>query len=548
MKLKYLYTAVIALATLTACEDLDTQPGGATLTEEQKGAISDAMPSRAEAGVRSIFAQFNVYMPNETALGASRHNDFGYSSIMFFTDCNTEDVVSGDNGYNWGGNSLTYDDRPYTSRECQIVWNDYYSIIFTANAVVSANADAANAAEPDATKLFYLAQGYAARAFSYGELVQLYQFNYKGHEAEPSVPLITDENATEAALNGAPRARVDSVYAQVMSDLDMAIDLLTQVKDIDSKFTRSDKRYIDLATAYGLRARMNLAKQEWADAAADAKAAIDNAGAFEAAADKPIRPASISEVSKPSFSSASEKNWMWGIYIAETDDVVQSGIVNWISHCGTFNYGYGQYSGGHQISKKLYNSIAATDVRKGWWSNSDGESNNLSGEWNEYLASQGFAPYTNCKFAPYKDVLENDVNANDIPLMRIEEMYLIMAEAQYMSGQDGKSTLEQFVRTYRDPSYSCKASDVQNEVYRQKRIELWGEGRIWFDVMRLSRGIDRRGAGYEPNCVLKIAADDPVLLWPVPQKEINGNNALSDADHTAISVPKAVEDDDSIQL
>ena len=37
---------------------------------------------------------------------------------------------------------------------------------------------------------------------------------------------------------------------------------------------------------------------------------------------------------------ANEKDWLWGIYIAETDRVVTSGIVNWISHMGSLNYGY----------------------------------------------------------------------------------------------------------------------------------------------------------------------------------------------------------------
>jgi hypothetical protein len=129
--------------------------------------------------------------------------------------------------------------------------------------------------------------------------------------------------------------------------------------------------------------------------------------------------------------------------------------------------------------------------------------------------------------------------------MRVEEMYLILAEAQHMAGQNGKSTLEQFIKTYRDPAYVCTASDVQNEVYRQKRIELWGEGRIWFDVMRLNKGVDRRGAGYEPNCVLNIPANDPILLWRLPQTEINGNSALTDADNNpSTPVPSAVEDVD----
>ena len=34
--------------------------------------------------------------------------------------------------------------------------------------------------------------------------------------------------------------------------------------------------------------------------------------------------------------------------------------------------------------------------------------------------------------------------------------------------------------------------------YFIRRIELWGEGVIWFDVMRLNKGVDRRGCGF-PN-------------------------------------------------
>ena len=128
--------------------------------------------------------------------------------------------------------------------------------------------------------------------------------------------------------------------------------------------------------------------------------------------------------------------------------------------------------------------------------------------------------------------------------MRVEEMYLILAEAQAMAGQNGKVTLESFVKTYRDPAYTC-TGDVQQAVYYQKRIELWGEGRIWFDVMRLNKGIDRRGAGFEPNCVHKIDTGDPILLWRLPQTEINGNSALTESDNnTATSVPTAVEDAD----
>ena len=233
---------------------------------------------------------------------------------------------------------------------------------------------------------------------------------------------------------------------------------------------------------------------------------------------------------------------MWCIYIEETDDVVSSGIVNWISHCGTFNYGYCQYSGGHQINKKLYNEIPETDVRKGWWSGADGTNSHLDAKYNAYLAQYKFPAYTSCKFNSYDGTLGCGTNANDIPLMRVEEMYLIKAEAMAKAGQDGKSFLENFVKTYRDPSYTC-TGDVQEAVYFQKRIELWGEGLIWYDVMRLNKGIDRRGGGFDATVVYNIPAGDPILLWRLPQTEINANVAISDADNNeATPAPKPVAD------
>ena len=101
MKIKYTLIAITSLALLfTACNDLDTLPQGNDVTSKQKEETYELNPERAEAGVTHLCA-VNQYMPNETALGAERHNDFGYPSIMIFTDANGMDVVTEDNGYNW---------------------------------------------------------------------------------------------------------------------------------------------------------------------------------------------------------------------------------------------------------------------------------------------------------------------------------------------------------------------------------------------------------------------------------------------------------------
>lgn len=532
MKIKNLIIVITILGfSIVGCSDLDTFPEGNTITSQQKEEVYTLNPARAEAGVNAVFAQFNQYMPNEGALGAERHNDFGYPSIMMFTDANGYDLVSEDNGYNWAGFNLDFTDRTYTSRESQIVWNDLYAIIYAANNVIAPIDPATDVPQNQ----FFLAQGLAARAFSYFNLAQLYQFNYAGNQSKPCVPIITNENSNQAALDGTPRSTVEEVYALINSDINKAIELLAAAAD--GGVVRKDKRYISLAVAYGIRARVNLTMQKWSEAAEDAAKAIETSEAS---------PASIADVSGPSFMSASEKNWMWGILIAETDRVVTSGIVNWISHMGSLNYGYANFSKGRQINKALFNSISESDVRRGWWLDEEMYSPYLNKEQNDFLA-QYYTGLTQVKFAPYKNEVGTSTNANDMPLMRIEEMYLIKAEAEGMGGGPGLATLVDFVKQYRDPNYefsSASPADLQEEVFRQRRIELWGEGLNWFDIMRLNKPVDRRGGGF-PNAtmVFNIPAGDPVLLWRIPEAEIQANPALSEGDNNpAAPMPTPVPD------
>lgn len=537
MKTKYILVPSLAAALAFAgCQEIDTFQEGDMVTSDQKEEIIGLDPSKAEAGVNAIFSRFSQYMPNKGALGASRHNDIGYPTIMLCTDANGMDMISDNNGYNWTGFNLSFEDRLATSRECQMVWNDLYGLIYSANNVV---ATMSGEAELPASSQKFLGQALSVRAFGYFILAQLFQFNYVGHQSSPCVPLILDTNSEEAAQNGMDRATVEAVYTQILADLDRSIELLTAAEAEGE--TRKDRRYTNASVVYGLRARVNLTMQNWKAAADDATKAIELSDAA---------PASIADMSKPAFWNMTEGNWMWGIKVEETDEVVSSGIVNWISHMGSLNYGYANYSGGMQINKKLYGTIADTDVRKGWWLNADATSVNLTtADQKAWMKDYGYKPYTQVKFAPYNNVVGQSINANDIPLMRIEEMYLIKAEGEAMGGDPaaGKSTLVDFVKAYRDPSYAfsgASAADLQEEIFRQRRIELWGEGLSWYDIMRLNKPVDRRGAGY-PNApmVFNISAGSDILLWRIPEKEILANKALDESkNNPSAPLPTPVDD------
>lgn len=530
MKSYKLLTIALMGAITVGCNDLDTYPLGDNVTTDQKEGVLKNDPDMAEAGVNGIATLFSVYANTSNDQGA--HYDIGYPGVMLSTDSRGYDMVALNTGYNWYSTSTIWSDVANTSAITRLIWRTAYNQIFACNNVLS-NIPADT---EDKTLMYYRAQALAFRAFDYHVLAQYYQFTYLGNEDKLCVPVITEENALQAAADGLACSTVADVYQQILDDLGEAIESLHATGNIAVKA----KKFISEATARGIRSRVYLCMGKWKEAADDAQFAIDNSG---------CTPYSIAEVSRPTFWDCNDHAWLWAVDVEESDRVVTTGICNWPSHMGTFTYGYAQVGSWRKISKTLFDEIPESDVRKGWFLNADGVSPNLNEEYQEYvddaISEDVGKAYVQVKFAPYKDVLGQTINANDLPLLRVEELYLILAEAQAMtSPSTGAATLGDFVRAYRNPDYTNPvgtAEDIRKAVYWQRRVELWGEGVSYFDMMRLKTGVDRRGAGFEPSLVFNIAPNDPVLLYHIPQAETNANKITGYTDKATPS-PKPVAD------
>lgn len=500
--------SLLALS-MVGCADLDTEPMGTTLTVTQKEQAVANDPAKVEASVTAICSNFTVY----GATDEDQHSDFGYPSIMMNFDSRGIDMVGTDLGYNWFRMALLYRDNLNTDDETGMYWKTLYNQIYAANAVTGT----INPDVEDPILQFYLAQALAIRAFDYFTLAQMYQFTYVGNESALCVPLITEENATLVATEGVARSTVQEVYDFIMKDLDKAIELLTA-----SYQTRADKRYVSLDVAYGIRARVNLVMNKWAAAASDAKSAIELTSST---------PYSIDEVGKPGFIDIEDHSWMWGVLITDKDRVSTTGICNFPSHMGSLNYGYSSVGAWRMINKKLFNSIPETDIRRGWFLDDGGISVNLTEEQQAYATDNNVPAYAQVKYAPSKNELGSSDNDNDVPLMRVEEMYLIQAEALAMSGNptEAAAILKSFVQTYRNPAYdltAATAEEVQNAVWYQRRLELWGEGFSYFDLLRLKKGVNRLGGGFPAAAVFNLAADDPVLIYAIPHGEEETNKLI----------------------
>lgn len=534
-----------AMLLTTSCSDLDTNPSGSTMSDGQLNEVLAQDPSKLKSEVSGMYANMIEYgaITQWYGTGQPRHYDFGYASTMMMMDASGQDEPSQVSGYNWYNKPLRFVDRTANSETTYFIWNQCYKNIKVANDVLK-SVDLENLS--DVAKS-YVGQAYAMRAFEYFTLIQIYQFSYKGHEDAAGVPIVTEKTA-EAEANNNPRAAVKDVYKQIMDDLNTAIDYLTD--------SRSAKSEINRQVAYGLRARVNLVMQNWSDAAADAKKAAEG-----------YTPLSKDAAAAPGFNDVSASNWIWGNIVDESNDIVQSGILNFPSMMCSFTCnGYSPTYACRMINSKLWKEIPSTDVRKGWWIDENlnspivnpkyvvhQEDEDEDGNVVKYLAVYNQTgdevaditePYTNVKFGAYKNQYGNELNACDIPLMRVEEMILIQAEATAMGGnvEEGKRILENFVRTYRDPSYTCNATTaegVQDAVWFQRRVELWGEGFSFTDLLRLKKPLDRTGANYEVSVRFNLPAESPIFLYLIPEDEENHNEALVGNNNPVVAVPKA---------
>lgn len=506
------------------CNDLDTEPLGGTITSAQKEQVLADNPDMAEAGVNALPAGLRLYGYNSSLYGKSLHNDFGFPSMALGLDSRGTDLIGPNTGYNWYSAQASFADWGGTYFANLIYWNTCYSLIKSANTVASTITP-----DTDNPELqYFLGQSLCYRALCYYYLANMYQLTYAHNPDAPCVPILTPENMVDAAVNGNPRATVAQVWQQVVDDCTLAIDLLEKAAQAGN--VRPDKRFVDASVVYGLRARAYLTTEQWALAEADAQKAIQLASA------QGIRPYTIAESSVPGFYKLTNPNYMWGIEQLSSMSYTQ-GVANFASMlCCWMPNGYGAVCP-RTISKKLYAAIPATDSRKNWWLNENGDipatlPSAYAAYLNNELGDAGKPPYTNVKFAAADNDPGKPNGAVDFPMMRIEEMYLILAEAQGMqSPSTGAATLQSFVKTYRNPNYSCTLTDknaLRNEVWLQRRIEFWGEGLSYFDIMRLQKGIDRRGCGFDVAWVFVIDPEDPVMRYQITQEEAQTNSLIGD--------------------
>ena len=539
--LKYISIAVgVILA--TGCVK-ETFPQGSTQTSAQVAQSASALQAMVNAIPSSMTTtDFLGYLSNY-----GDHTDFGFPGIAFRTENMLEDLVtSGENPYY--NRALAYAQNQAqgsTYIYCAYFWDAYYTYIKNCTDIISTVEP--ETANPEA--LNYLGIAHTYRAMCYLDLARLFEpkenkYTDVSHVLGLTVPLITEETTEESATNN-PRLPREEMYAFILSELDKAAQYIDQAAN---GYTRPS-----LAAIYGLYARTYLEMGAAGDEGAYALAAEYAEKAITTSGRTPLTQDQWEDPTNGFNNGAANNSWIWGLTVSAEN---VGNILCFTAHMASEGtWGYAPLS---QISasKAFYDKISDKDFRKHSWLDPayiENPSANLPYNYKFAGSAQdktnflkgtdqnpAAKPYQNIKFRPAQGETMDYTTGNptDFPLMRVEEMYFIWAEALAADGKmsEAQGILNEFMKTrIQDGSYSCSSyndfESFTDELLLQKRIEFWGEGILIYDYKRLDEGITRGYKGTNQASVYCYNSEGRSPQWNIviTRGEFQSNKGITDA-------------------
>ena len=319
------------------------------------------------------------------------------------------------------------------------------------------------------------------RAMLYFELVRLYAQPYRAGQqnTQPGVPinLVANKSEEQAALR-LPRASVEQVYQQVITDLQAAIGLLPA-----NNGTR-----LDQFDAQAFLSRVYLQQGRYAEALALANTVISNSGAG-------LNPSVLS--------AFTNRNTTESLFEIQQNDQNNAGAVNdglatfYTSRATGFN------GRGDVFIQPAFAGLFVPGDQRG------------PGRIQSALIYTGDGP----RAGRLRNFKYNDPGQN-IPLIRLAEMYLTRAECNLRLGSTvGATPLADVNRIRVRAGAPALTAVTLADVLNERELELAFEGFRLHDYKRTQR-----------NITATFTWDSPRLILPIPQREINLGNSLPQND------------------
>ena len=481
--------AVAGAMSFSSCASdyLDTTP-----TDKVSDIVANQSVSNLYMALNGIHREMVSQESGRQAMG-------GEPGFMMMRDCEGDDMTWLTNTWmkaSWLGWQANMNE---TSSDNRHIWRIHYQWILNANKILEGLETVPVATGEEDLYNQIKGEALCIRAFAHFDLVQLYAGRYKqgGGNSQLGIPYRETSEVSEMA-----RHTVEEVYSKINADLNEATSLLAGIK-------ANDVNHYTEKVAWGLKARVALAMQDYANAANYAEKAIQLA---EADGNKLMEGDQLFCGFADIATDTDE-----GMYVALTPD---DQTVYFYSFYAYMSWNFSSTAirqGVKAINADTYDTMSETDLRRAWW--------DPTGKMDVPTSAFKKTEYQNRKFTAR--ATSNAVG--NVAFMRLAEMYLIVAEAYARGGNDAKAQ-EVFTKfqVTRDPEYVGNGNTgdaLAEEIMNSRRIELWGEGFRFTDLKRLNLPI-KRGRNFDITfCTfLEKEAGADGWIWEIPKIETDYNS------------------------
>ena len=374
-------------------------------------------------------------------------------------------TASSSTGHFYNINSYLISD---TNSELEEIWNYGYKIIDRTVRTINGAEKVleGNVNEEDEYAIYsYLSQCYALRALATFTLTNIFGLPYQQGQANSQlgVVLVTDRPLTiEEKVH---RSSVADCYAQILNDIESAKEYYAG----DDEINGAPQFYFNLAAIYALEARVNLFMGNYEAAKEAAQNAIDKRDSNGVTASSYAYMWTSNAISEEDIFTISKSN----------DDNLSANALNTL---------YGSYEG--RVTNFTKTKFGINDYR---------------------ITVLNYYAYKYCGLPTAQAV-------SNIPVFRVSEMYLIIAECEAKLNNLDEAKNALFYTAQRDADIEdtddlpSTKENIISFINDERVRELYLEGHRWYDARR--QGLKINVAGVSDFDVAKF-------VYPIPAAEIN---------------------------
>lgn len=439
----------------------------------------------------------------------------GFENMITMMNAGSDDHYAGGGGATDGTGIQSFSN--YTMSESTIpasYWNDYYQGIFRANILLLKLPEVEM---DEAVKSRFTAETKALRAYYYFQLVRMFK----------NIPLILEPIPTDQIYN-IEQVSSEAVYIQIEADLNEAISGLPNTVDIETEGGRLSK-----GAAKAILGKVYLYEGKNSQAAAELAEVNGTPGGTSTYGYKLLDNfADLWKISN-TFNSESileithtdKSNADWGFWGSGADEGNTINVMVGPRSYTKLDDSAPDYASGwsfNVITQSLYDVLSGDPRLDATIANIKALKDNGDADYVEGYLDTG---YFLKKFMPLSSDASTGGGATVLNYkqhtyaIRLADTYLMEAEALGGSGDRAQALLDAVRARVGLPSVPVSMENIMKE----RRLELAGEGHRWFDLVRTGRAgavLGDRGFTVGKN-----------EIFPIPLKELENTKLVQNPNY-----------------